>query len=154
VTAAEIVVRPARTADADQWADLYRAYRAFYLLESDEQVVNRVWAWVADPLHEVNSMVAVNGVELVGLANHRRFARPSSGTVGLYLDDLFTAPTARGLGVASALLKGLSQLAVRDGLSVVRWMTATDNDRARRLYDRTASLTKWVTYDLLPGGSS
>ncbi|MET0967546.1 MAG: GNAT family N-acetyltransferase [Nakamurella sp.] len=154
MTAAEIVVRPARTADADQWADLYRAYRAFYQLEFDEQVVNRVWAWVADPLHEVNSMVAVNGVELVGLANHRRFARPSSGSVGLYLDDLFTASTARGLGVASALLEALSQLAVRDGLSVVRWITATDNHRARRLYDRTASLTKWVTYDLFPGGPS
>jgi GNAT superfamily N-acetyltransferase len=154
VTAAELVVRPARTADADQWADLYRGYRAFYQLEPDEQVVNRVWTWVDDPRHEVNSIVAVHGAELLGLANHRRFARPSSGTVGLYLDDLFTAPTARGLGVASALLQALSQLAVRDGLSVVRWITATDNDRARRLYDRTSSLTKWVTYDLLPGGTS
>ena len=154
MTAAELVVRPARAADADQWATLYRNYRAFYRLEPDEQVVNRVWGWVNDPAHEVNGMVAVTGADLVGLANHRRFARPSSGTIGLYLDDLFTAPTARGRGMATALLQALAQLAERDGLSVVRWITATDNDRARSLYDRTAALTNWVTYDLSPGGAS
>ena len=153
MTAPELVVRPARAADADQWATLYRHYRAFYRLEPDEQVVNRVWGWVNDPAHEVNSLVAVTGTDLVGLANHRRFARPSSGTTGLYLDDLFTASTARGLGVATALLQALSRLAERDGLSVVRWITATDNDRARRLYDRTAVLTNWVTYDLSPGAT-
>jgi len=154
VTAADLIVRPALAADADPWAVLYRGYRAFYLLEPDEQVVNRVWTWVLDPAHEVRSLVAVMGTEVVGLANHRRFSRPSSGTIGLYLDDLFTAPTVRGSGVASALLQALSQLAERDGLSVVRWITATDNDRARKLYDRTAVLTKWVTYDLTPGGGS
>jgi GNAT superfamily N-acetyltransferase len=154
VTAAELTIRPARTVDVDQWAELYRAYRAFYRLEPDEQVVNRVWAWIEDPIHEVNCLVALAGSELVGLAHHRRFARPSSGTVGLFLDDLFTAPTARGSGVASALLQALSQLAERQGLSVVRWITSTDNDRARRLYDRTAALTKWVTYDLTPGRAS
>jgi GNAT superfamily N-acetyltransferase len=151
VTAAELTIRPARTIDYDQWAELYRDYRAFYRLESDEQVVNRVWTWINDPAHEVNCLVAVTGSDLVGLAHHRRFARPSSGTIGLYLDDLFTAPTARGSGVAGALLQALSELAERQGLSVVRWITATDNDRARRLYDRTAALTKWVTYDLTPG---
>ena len=45
--------------------------------------------------------------------------------------------------------------AVRDhakerGLSVVRWITAKDNETARRLYDRFAEKTKWVTYDLVP----
>ena len=36
------------------------------------------------------------------------------------------------------------------GLSVVRWITAKDNETARRLYDRFAEKTKWVTYDLVP----
>jgi GNAT superfamily N-acetyltransferase len=150
VTAAELTVRPVRAADFELWAELYRAYRAFYRLDPDEQVVNRVWSWINDPAHEVNCLVAGTGTELLGLAHHRRFARPSSGTVGLYLDDLFTAPSARGSGVAGALLQALSELAMREGLSVVRWITATDNDRARRLYDRTAALTNWVTYDMPP----
>ena len=143
-------MRPARAADADQWAELYRGYRTFYRLLPDEQVVQRVWSWVQDPANEVNSMVALAGAHLVGLANHRRFARPSSGTVGLYLDDLFTAPAARGRGVGGVLLQELTRLADREGLSVVRWITAADNDRARHLYDSAATLTTWVTYDLQP----
>jgi RimJ/RimL family protein N-acetyltransferase len=151
-----INVRAAEAADFRQWAGLYRRYRAFYRLEADEEVVERVWQWVADPANEMNSFVAVSttepgGPELVGLANYRRFSRPSSGTIGVYLDDLFAAETARGRGVGRALLRRLSQLAQAEGLSVVRWMTSADNQPARRLYDDTATLTKWVTYELLPG---
>ena len=99
----------------------------------------------------MNALVAVAGTDLVGLAHYRRFARPSSGTEGLFLDDLFTAPDARGLGAGRALLGHLSGLAEREGRSVVRWITAEDNSRARALYDSTAVATKWVTYDMVPG---
>lgn len=34
--------------------------------------------------------------------------------------------------------------------TVVRWVTAEDNDVARRLYDRVATATAWVTYDRVP----
>jgi hypothetical protein len=30
----------------------------------------------------------------------------------------------------------------------VRWITAENNETARRLYDRVAQKTEWVTYDL------
>jgi hypothetical protein len=33
---------------------------------------------------------------------------------------------------------------------VVRWITAKDNETARKLYDAVAQKTKWVTYDLVP----
>jgi hypothetical protein len=32
----------------------------------------------------------------------------------------------------------------------VRWITAEDNARARRLYDRVAQKTHWVTYEIRP----
>jgi hypothetical protein len=34
------------------------------------------------------------------------------------------------------------------GWTVIRWITAEDNYRARALYDRLADRTKWVTYDI------
>jgi hypothetical protein len=34
---------------------------------------------------------------------------------------------------------------------VIRWITADDNYRARAVYDRVATRTKWVTYDLKLG---
>ena len=151
MTVEPVQVRPVAPTDQDQWSQLYREYRDFYRMEPDDAVVQRVWGWVLDPGHEVNSLVAVAGTTLVGLANSRRFARPSSGTVGLYLDDLFTAPTVRGRGVGRALLAAVAEQAAAQGLSVVRWITAKDNERARRLYDTVADGSRWVTYDLLPG---
>jgi GNAT superfamily N-acetyltransferase len=145
------VSRQADAADAAQWLELYRGYRAFYKLAPDDAIVERVWGWITDAEHEVKSFVAVMGDDLVGLANYRRFARPSTGSVGIYLDDLFTTPASRGHGAGRALLRALSDLAESEGRSVVRWITAVDNDRARRLYDSAASATNWVTYDLKPG---
>ena len=146
-----VTVRAGRSEDFEQWARLYRDYRTFYRLEPDEAVVERVWSWVLDEKHEVNALVADDEGRLVGLAHHRRFARPSSGTTGLYLDDLFTLPGYRGRGVGRALLDALADLAEAEGLSVVRWITAEDNAQARRLYDAVATATHWVTYDMLPG---
>lgn len=146
-----VVVRPVLASDLLQWAELYRGYRDFYRLVPDEAVIERVWRWVTDDTHEVNALVAVHDRNLIGLAHYRRFARPSSGTEGLFLDDLFTAPAARGMGAGRALLGHLSALAEREGGSVVRWITAEDNSRARALYDSTAVATRWVTYDMVPG---
>ncbi len=33
---------------------------------------------------------------------------------------------------------------------MVRWITAADNYTAQRAYDRVASRTTWVTYDMPP----
>ena len=145
------IVRPVHISDYAQWTDLYRGYREFYRLTPDDAIVDRVWAWVNDPSHEVNGFVATFGPDVVGLAHFRRFARPSSGSTGIYLDDLFTSPDMRGRGVARSLLSELSTLAEAEGRTVVRWITAAHNHRARALYDSVATATPWVTYDLGPG---
>ncbi len=80
----------------------------------------------------------------------RWFARPSSATLGLYLDDLFTSPDSRGSGAASALLDHAADYASKGGASVVRWITAADNAAARSVYDAHAVATPWITYDMKP----
>jgi GNAT superfamily N-acetyltransferase len=141
-------VRPVLPADEAQWRDLFSAYREFYALEPSSAVVERVWGWIADASHETHALVAVaaDGT-LGGLAHYRRFARPSSGTTGLWLDDLFTRPDLRGGGVGRILIEAVSQIAETENLSVVRWITNENNATARRLYDTVATATKWVTYD-------
>jgi ribosomal protein S18 acetylase RimI-like enzyme len=143
-------VRPVEPGDERAWKTLYRDYRAFYELVPDDAVVDRVWTWLLDDDHEVRGLVALRHGVVVGLANHRRFHRPASGTVGTYLDDLFVAPAARGSGTGRALLDHLADEAGADGRSVVRWITAEDNHAARSLYDSVAQATSWVTYDLPP----
>ena len=85
----------------------------------------------------------------MGFAHHREFARPSSGKRGLYLDDLFTEASLRGRGVGRALIARLTEIGRGRGASKVRWMTASDNHTAQRLYDDVAERTDWLTYDLL-----
>ena len=145
-----ITVRDVSDGDHAAWAQHFRAYRDFYRLEPDEHVVSRVWDWLRDPEGEVRGLVALDGDRVVGVAHYRRVASPSSGSHGLYLDDLFTTPDARGRGVGRALIGHLAARAAAEGLSGVSWITADDNATARRLYDSLATATHWVTYELTP----
>ncbi|TNC73884.1 GNAT family N-acetyltransferase [Rubellimicrobium roseum] len=111
---------------------------------------DRVWGWLHDPAHEVEGFVAERGGALVGLTHFRAFARPLSATTGGFLDDLFVDPEARGCGAAEALVRAVAEEGRQRGWSVIRWITAKDNARARSLYDRLARATPWVTYDLAP----
>ncbi|MCJ1675840.1 GNAT family N-acetyltransferase [Streptomyces sp. APSN-46.1] len=148
----QIQVRDARPEDFAQWRALYRGYADFYKVEQTEEAADTVWSWVNDPGHEVNALVAedADGM-LIGLAHYRPFARPLSATVGCYLDDLFVAPESRGSGAVDLLLGRLSAIAAERGWSVVRWITADDNHRARSKYDQVATRTMWITYDMAPG---
>lgn len=146
----DVHVRPVTADDEPAWRRWFTEYREFYRLVPDDAVVERVWSWITDPAHETNALVAEIDGAVVGIADYRRFARPSTGTVGLWLDDLFTDPALRGRGVGRALIAELQAMADRDGCSVVRWITASDNVTAQRLYDDIATRTHWVTYDAAP----
>lgn len=145
------IVRDITEADAAAWAVLYSGYRAFYKMPADDAVVATAWQWVLHREHGMRGLVAVaaNG-DLIALANLRTFARPSAGKMGLYLDDLFTSPEARGTGAGGALLDRTAEIAGEDGSQVIRWITATDNSTARRVYDAHATATGWITYEMAP----
>lgn len=141
-------VRAPRDDDFDAWAVLFRGYRVFYELTPDEAVVERVWSWIHDPDHETNALIATSDdSRMVGLAHYRRFARPSTGSVGIWLDDLFTDPERRGKGIGRILIDAVTDISTRGGCGIVRWITAADNVPGQRLYDTLATKTTWVTYD-------
>jgi GNAT superfamily N-acetyltransferase len=146
-----VSVRFVEAGDEEAWKRLYAAYRDFYRLEAEPAVVDRVWRWILGREHGLRGLVATTtGSDVIGLANVRTFARPSSGSIGLYLDDLFTSPEHRGIGAANAQLTALADLARTEGATVVRWITDDQNATARSVYDSRAKATRWVTYDLAP----
>ncbi len=136
--------------DRQRWEELFHGYRTFYEQAHDPAIAERVWGWLLDPSHESEALVAERDGALVGFAHWRRFARPLAGETGIYLDDLFAAESARGLGVGHALVVRLQEIAAAEGATVVRWITADDNVTAQRLYDGVATKTRWVTYDAAP----
>lgn len=145
-----VSVRAVQMGDYADWSRLYAGYADFYGVAQTEDMREKVWKWLHDTAQPVNGFVAESGGKLVGLAHYRPFSRPLSATTGCYLDDLFVDPAARGSGAADALLLAVKDEAKKQGWSVVRWITAEDNARARKVYDRLASKTKWVTYDMVP----
>ncbi len=141
-----LVVRDLMASDFERWRVLYAGYAEFY--EQTDQMAETTWSWLTDPGHEVQGLVAQLDGELVGLAHYRPFARPLAASVGGYLDDLYVAPQARGTGAVEALLARLREIAAERGWTVVRWITADDNHRARAKYDQLATRTMWVTYEM------
>lgn len=143
-----MIIRRPTAEDRTQWEQLYEGYAAFYKVTQTPQMRATVWGWIHDPAHSTDALVAEDQGRLLGLAHFRPFARPLSASTGGFLDDLFVDPTARGSGAADALITALADEGRTRGWTVIRWITAEDNYRARNLYDRLADKTKWATYDL------
>jgi ribosomal protein S18 acetylase RimI-like enzyme len=144
------VVRPPTAGDRLRWQQLYEGYLTFYKTALSDDQMDTVWSWLLSDDHEVYGLVVEGPEGIVGLAHYREFARPSSASVGGFLDDLFVDPSTRGTGVVDALLATLRNIGVTRGWTVIRWITADDNYRARAKYDQQARRTPWVTYDMSP----
>ena len=145
----DIRILPVEQRHRADWDRLYAGYAEFYHVTQTPEMRDRVWSWLHDPSHETNGLIAEDAEgRAVGLAHFRAFARPLSASTGGYLDDLFVDPQMRGKRVADALIEALAENGRRRGWSVIRWITAEDNSRARAVYDRVAKLTPWRTYDI------
>lgn len=143
-----MIVRPLTDADRPAWDVLYAGYAEFYEAVQTPQMRALVWDWIMDPDHEVDGLVADMDGTLIGFAHIRPFARPLAATTGMFLDDLFVAPAARGTGAAQALIEAVRTKAAENGHTSVRWMTAHDNARARKVYDTVAAPIAFTTYDM------
>jgi len=144
-----ISVRSLIQSDYASWNELYLAYAEFYQVSQTQKMRDEVWSWLQDTSHEVNGFIAVtNEGTAVGLAHYRSFARPLTATVGGFLDDLFVTPSARGNEVGKKLIEAVTKVGKEKNWSVIRWITAENNYRARSTYDKLANQTKWVTYDI------
>lgn len=143
-----LIIRPPDVADRPDWGRLYAGYAEFYRVSQSEEMRDRVWSWLMAETMGVSGRVAEAEGRLVGLAHFRPFARPLSASTGGFLDDLFVAPEARGSGAAAGLIEAVAAEGRARGWTVIRWITAEDNHRARALYDRMAARTGWVTYDI------
>jgi GNAT superfamily N-acetyltransferase len=72
------------------------------------------------------------------------------GKPGIYLEDLYVTPAARGRGAGKALLRRLAMLARERGYGRVEWAVLDWNAPAIDFYERIGAhpLEEWVTYRL------
>jgi GNAT superfamily N-acetyltransferase len=145
----QITISTPIEADKAGWRRLYDGYTAFYKMPTNDEIADRVWGWINDPADSVEALVArTQEGRVVGLAHFRSMPRPLNGSTAGFLDDLFVDPGFRGGGVADRLIAAVAALGRKRGWTVIRWLTADDNYRARGVYDRHAKRTMWITYQM------
>jgi len=68
------------------------------------------------------------------------------GRHGIYLEDLFVRPTARGSGAGKALLAGLARRCVDEGLGRLEWSVLDWNAPSIAFYDSlgAAAMDEWI----------
>jgi GNAT superfamily N-acetyltransferase len=130
------VVRQAGPGDVDAVALLFDAYRQFYQQPSDPALAR---AFIAERLARAESVIflaerdgrAVGFVQLYPLFSSTA-ARPRRLWL---LNDLFVSPSARGGGVAHALMDRARRLGEETGAAGLELATARTNTPAQRLYE-------------------
>jgi GNAT superfamily N-acetyltransferase len=72
------------------------------------------------------------------------------GVHGVYLEDLFVRPEARGGGYGRALLTELARIAVRNGCGRLEWAVLDWNAPAQGFYRAlgAAPMDEWTTWRL------
>ncbi len=141
------VIRSLVSADRRQWDDLWQGYLAFYESEVPATVTNLTWSRILDPEAPILGLCASQpDGELLGIVHY--LFHPVTWAAGprCYLEDLFTAPAARGRGIGRALIEAVYAAADARGADQVYWLTQEFNDTARQLYDKVASVTSFVKY--------
>jgi GNAT superfamily N-acetyltransferase len=143
-------IRTVTQQDYDQWLSLWDGYNKFYgrsgATALAPEIIRMTWSRFFDAYEPVHALVAESDGKLLGLA-HYIFHR-STIAIGpnCYLQDLFTAETARGKGVARALINGVYEQAKLAGAARLYWQTHETNVTAMQLYDKVAERSGFVVY--------
>ncbi len=135
-----IVIRPAAArTSARTGSRCGRATSTFYKTLGADEVNDITWQRLHDPAEPMVLLGAYVDGKLVGIV-HYLFHR-SCWTIGdyCYLQDLFVAQDARGLGLGRALIEAVEKAAQEAGASRVHWLTQESNATARVLYDKLAT---------------
>lgn len=141
-----MIVRDVRPEDRPQWEVLWQGYLTFYKASIPPAAMEATWARFFDPAEPVHALVAEEAGRLLGLV-HVIFHRSTWMEAPVcYLQDLFTAPEARGQGVGRQLIEAVYAKAREAGSSRVYWMTHETNAQAMILYDKVAAKSGFLQY--------
>jgi GNAT superfamily N-acetyltransferase len=142
-------IHPARIEDTPAILMFIRAlaeyeHLAHACIATEEQLRGQLFG--AHPAAEV-LMAHLNGGP-VGFALFFSSFSTFLAKPGIYLEDLFVIPDARGHGVGKALLKAVARIAVQRNCGRLEWAVLDWNDPAIGFYKKLGAvpLDEWTTY--------
>jgi GNAT superfamily N-acetyltransferase len=128
------VIRPAEPADV---ATILRFVRELAVFEREPDAVLATEPMLHDALfgaHPAAEAVIAEDGEPLGFALFFHNFSTWQGKRGLYLEDLYVTPSARGRGVGKALLRHLARLAVERDCARFEWSVLDWNADAIAFY--------------------
>ncbi|MGC1172308.1 N-acetyltransferase family protein [Polaromonas sp.] len=145
-----LLIRPIEKTDFQAWTPLWDGYNAFYGRKDETalapEITQATWQRFFDPAEPVFGLVAESNGQLLGLTHYLYHRSTTRIELTCYLQDLFTAPSARGQGVGRALIQGVYERAKAAGIKRVYWQTHTTNSAGRLLYDKVAQHMGFIVY--------
>ena len=93
-------------------------------------------------------LIAETGGEPVGFALFFHNFSTFLGRAGIYLEDLYVRPSARGRGVGRALLRRLAAIALEEGCGRLEWWCLDWNEPSIRFYRSLGAeaMEDWTVY--------
>jgi GNAT superfamily N-acetyltransferase len=144
-----VEIRPARPDEIEEMLPLIRAYCEFYETEPNDEGLRTMFeTLITDPGQGVVFIARYDG-RAVGFATlDWKWSSLKAAKLG-YLEDLFVDPGARGRGIADALIEVCAERCRELGMPVMEWLTAPDNHRAQKVYNRAgAESGTYLEYEL------
>ena len=144
-----IQIRPATSADVPLILQFVRDLADFER-ESDKVIATEPMLFEAlfGPHPAAEAVIAELDGTPVGMALFFHNFSTWTGWRGLYLEDLYVTPEARGAGVGKALLQHLAALAVERGCTRFEWSVLDWNEKAIRFYKSMGAepMEEWTAY--------
>ena len=146
------MIRPATRADVPEIVSLIRALAEYEKL-ADAVVLDEVALaeHLFGPRPYAECLLAENGGAVVGFALFFHNYSTFGGKPGIYLEDLFVIPEARGRGHGKALFLELARLATARNCGRLEWAVLDWNEPAIGFYQSLGAVAKdeWTTYRLM-----
>ena len=142
-----LIIRNLKLDDKPEWVKLWRSYLEYYSTSLSDEIYHQTFSRLLDlNLPEQNGLIALEDDKPVGIVHF--IYHPHNWRIEdvCYLQDLYTAPNFRGLGIGRSLMEAVYEAADANNMPNVYWLTEEFNKTARQLYDRIGNLTPFIKY--------
>jgi GNAT superfamily N-acetyltransferase len=142
-------IRQAVESARNMWRKLWGEHCGIYCMQLSHRVIDATWSRIASGKGPVFRLVAQGQAgKLPGFCNYVCHPNTWSHQTVCYLEDLYVSPAIRRMGLATRFISALTDIGRRENSYRLYRVTKADNEAARRTYDRRATGTGYVRYEI------